>query len=317
MKTGNTWGKLLFICFAVLGVFFSFSAYAAPQSFGEAKVQARQKIYADQNQSEQGTLYCGCKWTWAGKTGGRVDLDSCGYVPRKNANRAARIEWEHIVPAWVIGHQRQCWQKGGRENCTKTDPVFRVMEANLFNLAPAIGEVNGDRSNYLYGMVARTMPNQYGQCTTRTDFKERTIEPRDKVKGFVARVTFYMYDRYGLSMSKAQQRILMAWDHQFPVTAWERELDNRVAKLMGHHNHYVTGEKVWELDQKPSREGLQGIQQSAINTGKQIIGNKKSNIYHLPNGCPSYDKVSENNQIPFSSREEAEAAGYRLAGNCR
>lgn len=245
------------ILFIVLGIAFHFPVNAAPQYFSEAKVQARQTIYADQNQSEQGTLYCGCKWEWTGKSGGRVDLESCGYVPRKNANRAARIEWEHIVPAWVIGHQRQCWQKGGRENCTKTDPVFRVMEADLFNLAPVIGEVNGDRSNYLYGMVSRAMPNQYGQCTTRTDFKERTTEPRDKVKGFVARVTFYMYDRYGLSMSKAQQRILMAWDHQFPVSAWERELNNRIAKLMGHHNRYVTGEKNWQLDQKPSREGLQ------------------------------------------------------------
>jgi len=265
MKTGNTWGKLLLFCFAVLGIFFYFSAYAAPQSFGEAKVQARRSIYHDQNQSEPGTLYCGCKWIWTGKTGGRVDLDSCGYMPRKNANRAARIEWEHIVPAWVMGHQRQCWQNGGRKNCTKTDPVFRVMEANLFNLAPAIGEVNGDRSNYLYGMVSRTMPNQYGQCTTRTDFKERTTEPRDKVKGFVARVTFYMYDHYGLSMSKAQQRILMAWNHQFPVAAWERELDNRIAKLMGHHNRYVTGEKTWKLDQKPSREGLSNTLQPKTN----------------------------------------------------
>lgn len=64
--------------------------------------------------------------------------------------RATRIEWEHIVPAWVMGHQRQCWQKGGRKSCTDTDPVFREMEADLHNLAPAIGEVNGDRSNYLY-----------------------------------------------------------------------------------------------------------------------------------------------------------------------
>ncbi|EGH19336.1 endonuclease I, partial [Pseudomonas savastanoi pv. glycinea str. race 4] len=36
----------------------------------------------------------------------------CGYVPRKSAKRASRIEWEHIVPAWQIGHLRQCWQNG-------------------------------------------------------------------------------------------------------------------------------------------------------------------------------------------------------------
>jgi len=319
MQTENIWKRLLFACFTILSIFLCFSAYAAPQYFGEAKVQARQHIYHDRTRSEQGTLYCGCKWVWTGKSGGRVDLASCGYIPRKNANRAARIEWEHIVPAWVMGHQRQCWQKGGRKNCTSSDPVFRIMEADLFNLAPVIGEVNGDRSNHLYGMVARTMPNQYGQCTTRTDFKERTTEPRDAVKGFVARVTFYMYDRYGLSMSKAQQRILMAWDLQFPVSTWEKERNNRIAKLMGHHNRYVTGEKTWQLDQKPSREGLQEVQQSAIkiNADGQIIGNRKSNIYHLPNGCPSYNRVSKNNRVPFSSPEEAESAGYRLAGNCR
>lgn len=314
----NLMVKLL-VSFAVIGAFFHSPIHAAPQSFSEAKVQARQQVYYDRNQSEQGTLYCGCKWRWTGKSGGRVDLASCGYTPRRNASRASRIEWEHIVPAWVMGHQRQCWQKGGRKNCSTSDPIFRKMEADLHNLVPAIGEVNGDRSHFLYGMVSKTMPNQYGQCTTRTDFKDKTTEPRDAVKGFVARTTFYMYDRYGLSMSRTQQRILMAWDHKYPVTEWERERDNRIARLMGHHNPYVSREKTWSLDQKPSREGLQGVQQSAIkiNTGRQIIGNKKSNVYHLPDGCPSYDRVSKNNQIPFSSQKEAEAAGYRLAGNCR
>lgn len=305
------------VLFIVLGIAFHFPVNAAPQSFGEAKVQARQNIYHDRTHSEQGTLYCGCKWEWTGKSGGRVDLQSCGYEPRRNANRAARIEWEHIVPAWVMGHQRQCWQKGGRKHCVGSDPIFRTMEADLFNLSPVVGEVNGDRSNYLYGMVSKALPNQYGQCETRTDFKERITEPRDSVKGFVARVTFYMYDRYGLSMSKKQQRILMAWDRQFPVTAWERERDIRISKLMGYSNPFVTGERVWKLDQKLSREGLQDAQQPVINTGRQIIGNRKSNIYHLPKGCPSYNRISKKNQVMFSSPREAEAAGYRRAGNCR
>lgn len=47
----------------------------------------------------------------------------------------------------------------------------------------------------------------------------------------------------------------------------------------------------------------------------QIIGNKNSKIYHLP-GCAGYTRVSEKNQLKFDTRAEAEAAGYRLAGNC-
>ncbi|WP_255420592.1 endonuclease [Arsenophonus endosymbiont of Aleurodicus floccissimus] len=35
-----------------------------------------------------------------------------------------------------------------------TDPVFRAIEADLYNIAPSIGEVNGDRSNFNYGQLA-------------------------------------------------------------------------------------------------------------------------------------------------------------------
>jgi methylphosphotriester-DNA--protein-cysteine methyltransferase len=51
------------------------------------------------------------------------------------------------------------------------------------------------------------------------------------------------------------------------------------------------------------------------NSDGKIIGNKNSKIYHLP-GCSSYNKVSEKNQIKFDTAQEAEQAGYRLAGNC-
>ncbi|MFV0283756.1 MAG: endonuclease [Castellaniella sp.] len=295
-----------------------------------AKVEARQQVYADRNHTTEGTLYCGCTWQWTGKSGGRVDLASCGYTPRKNANRAARIEWEHIVPAWTFGHQRQCWQNGGRKNCVANDPVFGVMESDLHNLAPSVGEVNGDRSNFNYGMVQKNQPLQYGQCPTRTDFKARTTEPRDEAKGLVARVTFYMADRYGLTLSKGQQQILMAWDHQHPVSAWEIERDRRITKVMGHQNPYVTGEKKWKLGQKPSRDGLRGIPASApilakattgINPAEsaavQIIGNRNSHVYHLPHGCPSYGRVAKHNRVLFSTEADALAAGYRKAGNCR
>jgi hypothetical protein len=45
-----------------------------------------------------------------------------------------------------------------------------------------------------------------------------------------------------------------------------------------------------------------------------IIGNKRSHVYHLP-GCPGYSSVSEQNRAEFGSVNEAEKAGYHLAGN--
>jgi len=321
--------KLLYVVTLALAAIPS--AFAnPPATFTEAKVVAKQKIYLDQANSPLGELYCGCKWTWVGKSGGRVDAKSCGYETRKLQTRAERTEWEHIVPAWTFGHQRQCWQNGGREHCVDEDPTFRAMEADLFNLYPSVGEVNGDRSNFNYGMVSGVAP-QYGQCTTKVDFQQKTAEPRDEVKGLVARTTFYMFDRYKLSISRQQQQLLMAWDKQHPVSAWEKQRDQRIAAIMGHSNPFVTGERTWTLGYKPA--GAPDIAASAApkNAVKEvakptlasasidgaIIGNRNSHVYHLASGCPGYSQVAQKNQVAFGNEAEAQAAGYRKAGNCK
>jgi endonuclease YncB( thermonuclease family) len=46
-----------------------------------------------------------------------------------------------------------------------------------------------------------------------------------------------------------------------------------------------------------------------------IIGNRKSHIYHHPD-CANYSQVAPRNRVRFNSAAEAEAAGYRVAGNC-
>jgi deoxyribonuclease-1 len=296
------------LAFSVITPAFS----SPPSTFSEAKVVAKQKIYLDQANSAMGELYCGCKWTWVGKSGGRIDAESCGYQTRKQQNRAERTEWEHIVPAWTFGHQRQ------------------AMEADLFNLYPSVGEVNGDRSNFNYGMASGVAP-QYGQCKTRVDFDQRAVEPRDEVKGLVAWTTFYMFDRYKLSMSRQQQQLLIAWDKQYPVSSWEKERDRRIAAIMGHSNPFVTGDRHWSLGYKalgdgvvsalpanPPRATAQPTLASATGIGT-IIGNRKNQVYHLSMGCPGYGQVSAKNQISFTSESEAQAqaTGYRKAGNCK
>ncbi len=141
----------------------------------------------------------------------------------------------------------------------------------------------------------------------------------------VARSTFYMYDRYGLSMSRQQQLLLMAWDRQYPVSAWEKEWNSRTAKVMNHQNPFITGDRTWSLGHKPSREGLVSqvrVRTTAATSVKasnegMIIGNRNSKIHHLPYGCPSYDKASLKNQVPFPTEAKAVAEGYRKARNCQ
>lgn len=201
---------------------------APPRTFVEAKKVAW-ALYAAQSVE----FYCGCTYS-----GNRVNLKSCGYVPRKNPQRAARIEWEHIVPAWVIGHQRRCWQHGGRRNCTRHDETFQRAEADLFNLVPSIGELNADRSNYSYAWLPQH-PSQYGACPMVVDFKARKAMPRATVRGMVARTYFYMSDRYALRLSGQERRLFEAWHKQYPVQTWERQRNQQLACVMGWGNPYV------------------------------------------------------------------------------
>jgi len=303
----------VFFALIFAGVSAIATADFAP-SFSSAKRIMKNEVYFDRTKSDLGTLYCGCEWEWVGVSGGRINAQSCGLKVRAQEFRAERIEWEHIVPALTFGQQRQCWQKGGRDYCETNDPVFMKMHADLHNLTPVVGEVNADRSSFRFGVL----PNQqlqHGACMSKVDFKQRVFEPRDEAKGFAARVTFYMYDRYGLRMSRQQQQLLMAWDKMYPVTDWELERNRRIARIQGNSNPFVTGERKWTLGYQPKGEELLvEVESSTL----PIIGNRNSKIYHLPGGvCASYDNVAKRNQQLFRTEAEAQAAGFRKAHNCR
>ncbi|CAE1149904.1 deoxyribonuclease I [Serratia sp. Tan611] len=218
------------ILFAMVFISGAVNAHGI-NNFSQAKAAAV-KI----NQDAPGSFYCGCQIQWHGKKG-IPNLHGCGFQPRKNAQRAGRIEWEHVVPAWQFGHQLQCWRDGGRKNCNK-DPAYRKIETDLHNLQPAIGEVNGDRSNFMYSQW-RGGEGQYGQCPMKVDFKHKQAEPPARARGAIARTYFYMRDRYQLRLSRQQTRLFEVWNRQYPVSDWECRREARIAKVQGNHNPYI------------------------------------------------------------------------------
>ncbi len=224
--------KFLFLSLST--ILFASASYAAPPAnFAKAKREAV-KIYADHTTS----FYCGCDIKWQGRKG-IPDLESCGYQVRKQQKRASRIEWEHVVPAWQFGHQRQCWQNGGRKNCNKNDKVFGMMEADLHNLTPAIGEVNGDRSNFNFSQWNGSDGASYGSCEMQVNFKDRKAMPPSRARGAIARTYLYMSQEYGFKLSKQQKQLMNAWNKQYPVDQWECERNERIFKVQGNRNPFV------------------------------------------------------------------------------
>jgi deoxyribonuclease-1 len=319
MKLGR-WLALLVLSVVVTAL------QAAPDDFSEAK-RVAQRIYSDESE----TFYCGCPLRWQGGKG-IADLTSCGYQVRKNGPRANRIEWEHVVPAHQFGKALACWQQGGREQCGNKDPLFRRMEADLFNLKPAIGEVNGDRANFAFAELPNARP-QHGACPIRIDFQRKLAEPRAEIRGDIARIYFYMADKYGFELSQAQQQLMLNWHQTDPVDDRERQLQQRIAQQMGQPNYFVTGSREWFIGYQPTRYGLasqDAAQQQAHSrtpsvansvtaasklATRQVLGNQNSQLYHLSH-CPGFTQVSEKNRRWFSSEQQAQQAGFRKAKNC-
>jgi deoxyribonuclease-1 len=84
----------------------------------------------------------------------------------KHFKRSRRVEWEHVVPAQSFGQSFKKWREGdskcvnkkgkafkGRKCAEKVNMEYRYMQADLYNLVPANGQVNAIRSNYSYAMI--------------------------------------------------------------------------------------------------------------------------------------------------------------------
>lgn len=208
-------------------------------TFSTAKGWLYEKVYYDHRQ----TLYCDCPYT----ADRNVLLAECGMQNLASIKRAQRIEAEHIMPAYDFGRQRACWQKhktvcgtegSGRDCCQDKDPVFNAMHNDLHNLAPTVGYVNGQRSNYRWGMIEGE-PSQFGRCDMKIDDSIDRAEPPDHAKGDVARAYFYLAQTYGIQISDQQQQLFTAWNRLDPPDDWEQERNRRIARAQGNSNPFI------------------------------------------------------------------------------
>lgn len=112
------------------------------------------------------------------------------------------------------------------------------MESDMYNLVPAVGQINGDRSNYSYGMIPGES-REYGSCDF--EIQDRKAEPREAIRGDIARIYFYMawaYPGHGI-ISNKNRKLFEAWDKADPVDTWEIERCRRIEKIQGNHNPFV------------------------------------------------------------------------------
>ena len=214
---------------------------ATNDSFAHAKKMLGQ-VYAD----HRITFYCGAEYD----AQGNITLPD-GFETPKHEKRADRIEWEHALPAENFGQTFAEWRDGapecvdnrgkefrGRKCAEKANPEYRLMQADMYNLYPAIGAVNAMRSNFNYQMLAGE-PSTFGSCEMKISGNK--AEPPARARGQIARTYFYMADAYGprYHMSTQQEQLMGAWDRQYPVDACECTRAMRIEALQGNENKFV------------------------------------------------------------------------------
>lgn len=231
-----------YLTLTAIGLLWLSTALADSGNQKILKFQDAKKLALKIHSAHPVTIYCPC--SYSGKI---VDLKSCNYKVYKNAARASRLEWEHVVPAEAFGQSFKEWREGA-ENCRKKNgkvfkgrkcaeknSLFNLMEADLYNLWPVIGELNGLRSNYSMAEISVNALT-FGGCKAK--IAERKFEPMDQDKGIVARSYLYMegsYPGHGI-ISEKNKKLFNAWDISHPVTDWECHRGMLIKELQGNSN---------------------------------------------------------------------------------
>lgn len=215
-----------------------------PETFPAARKLLYEKVYRGQRE----TFYCGCDYSRSQQ----VNLRSCGLTALAGHDRAQRVEAEHVFPASQFGQSRRCWREpgqfsacrlsggktlSGRECCERVDTEFRTAHNDLHNLFPAVGYINGQRSNYRWGMIAGG--ETYGDCEIRIDGRNRLVQPPLAVRGDIARAMLYMQQTYGFHLSRRELQLYRAWNNADPPDAWEIKRNRRIRSIQGTSNGFI------------------------------------------------------------------------------
>lgn len=162
----------------------------------------------------------------------------CGIAFDRGAQdpTAPALSVEHAYPADAIAETEP--------TCTnRTCSVTRVQRAmaDMQNLWPAFQRVNSSRSNLRYGVLPSDASSRFADfCPSfkRGTGAKAVVEPRDDVKGDLARSLVYMHFVYGLPLENAvvDKGLLLTWMRNDPPDAEEMRRNAIIDALQGTPN---------------------------------------------------------------------------------
>jgi len=244
--------RALYLGCLALGVWSCNACISPPKDLGRGNVRiqsfrAAKKLMKEVYRDHRQTLYCNCSFDESMN----IIVDRCDFRAIKPSKRADRVEWEHVVPAKVLGQTSSAWKQGhkrcitsqgkpykGRRCANRVDNSYRRKAADLYNLFPAVGAINNARGSLQMAEIPGE-PRAFGACDF--EISGGQVEPNPAVRGEIARTYLYFDDAYPSlkilnSKSRAQYE---TWSNLDPPDAWECLRASRIHQIQGNSNRFV------------------------------------------------------------------------------
>ena len=154
------------------------------------------------------------------------------------------------MPASRFGKKFETWKNGnlrcikngkkfkGRKCARKINKKFRLMEADLYNLQPTIGEINQQRQNFKMSIIPGEKRN-FGKCDF--EVQNKFVEPSPNIRGDIARTYFYMADTYShyIKLTKSESSLFSKWNNVDPVDEWECKKSKLIENFQKNLNKFI------------------------------------------------------------------------------
>jgi deoxyribonuclease-1 len=188
---------------------------------------AQQNIFDDYEHARVNAF-----WPKLYSNGGTTLYCGLAFGPDRKAHNGLDVNVEHIYAAsWIAKHH----------GCNDRDLCRGV--GDLHNLWPAIMKINSSRGNLPFGEIPKDDHRRFTEfCPDyeRTGDGGGMVEPRDDVKGDVARSILYMLETYNLPCPPGMTvKMLLTWHGQDPPDDLERWREEIIFDLQGTMNRWV------------------------------------------------------------------------------
>ena len=146
---------------------------------------------------------------------------------------------EHVMPMAWVKKELKC---GTRKQCRERSARFNQIEMDMHNLYPSDKGANHERLAYAFAEIPGEKWWREG-CDLEIDKHKRLAEPREAVRGDIARAALYMEERWGIPIYQRQRSLLLRWHLEDPPDSHERWRNDQIEAYQGNRNPWIDGQR--------------------------------------------------------------------------